>query len=345
VGISELAVQIPIQKSSSRNSHRPKQLLPSLQGPIGLEHVTRPLARSSSNDIRRMADSATAVYAPLELRSAAHCATRRFHDIMLKVGMEHEPAGWRGYATVYIPVWIATKRLKEKQSPLCRDFERTLDWARDKINRLTFASVKRNNEGCEALLFDTYFEQSLENLPFPVVRTHRDPEIFLIRAVYYNRAFQGLVSSGPSGAPQGSPSSPCPVTLPLWSYLLPQTMLDCLVAEVEALEAKRSSFTIKGYFQLDSGVIMSSNINVNIGFSSGGAPIVSTIFLMDVTEVPHAEIPLGIGTRITTLIQDDMVQAQADNDAAKIVDLLQSMLAKQHSPQAPTSTLGPGRCA
>jgi hypothetical protein len=250
---------------------------------------------------------------------------------MLKVAMQHEPVGWRGYATSYMSVWIATKRLKEKQSPLCQDFEETLDWARDKIERFTFTSVKQGNE---ALLFDNYFEQSLEHLPFPVIRFHRDSEIFLPRAVYYNRAVKALLSTGSSAAMQGSPFS----RRPFWTYLLPQTMLDFLVAEVETLELKRSTFRVSGDFQLDSGAVMSSNMHINLAFSSGGAPIVSTIFLMDVAEVPHTEIPQGSDASIMTLIQDDIVPAQANkDDTGRIVDLLHRMLARHHSPQAPKS--------
>ena len=84
---------------------------------------------------------------------------------------------------------------------------------------------------------------------------------------------------------------------------------------------------------------MSANIHMNLGFSSGGAPIVNTLFLLDVTEVAHTEFPQGSGASIMSLIQDDTA-TQANKDCAKdgkIVDLLHRMLARQHSPQTPKS--------
>ena len=327
-GREMLAMHSPIQKSS-RNVHqpklKPKPSLPSLQVPIGLDRMPLPPARSSSSDLRSIADSATDACLP---------QLRRYREVMIKVAQQHEPVGWRGYATIYMSVWIASKRLKEKQSTLCHDFERTLDWAREIINRFTFTSVKQNSDA----LFDDYFERSLENLTFPVIRYHRDSDTFLPRAVYYNRAMQTLLSTGSPAAMHGPPFS----RRPFWTYLLPRTMLDLLIAEVEALNSKRSTFRARCCFQLDSGAVMSATLHMNLGFSSGGAPIVTTIFLLDVTEVAHTEFPQGSGASIMSLIQDDSA-TQANKDGAKdgkIVDLLHRMLARQHSPQTPKSQWG-----
>ena len=87
---------------------------------------------------------------------------------------------------------------------------------------------------------------------------------------------------------------------------------------------------------------MSATLHMNLGFSSGGAPIVNTLFLLDVTEVAHTEFPQGSGASIMSLIQDDSA-TQANKDGAKdgkIVDLLHRMLARQHSPQTPKSQWG-----